>query len=601
MIGGGFLQLPAVRIIQENGGHAVVLDMDPHAPALSLARDFIDCSTLNAEQAVLAVRAYHQEKQRLDAVFTVGTDASYTVACIAADLGLPGISPQAALAASDKFLMRETLQQAGVSIPGYSLVESEAQLQTVYQKLGPRVVLKPVRNMGARGISLVARKAELQSAYDLARSYSKDGKVLMETYIEGPELSLDALIYDGKITITGIADRLIEYPPYFVETGHIMPSILPQDYQDRAVDVFCQAIHALGITQGAAKGDIKTGPQQAWIGEVAARLSGGFMSAYTYPLSSGVDLIANALCIALGSAPPDLRVKYQKVAVERAIIAAPGHLQKITGLAEAEQVDSVELVQCRCQGDCVIESPRNNLDKCGNIISAAYERRNALQAAHEARLRIAFHYEQRDSSSLWEKSPWSTQGRNLNYPVLMLSGNLDKDQAQYKQASLSIKTVQYNGIWPVIYFSLTEPAAARLVLENYCAVIAMVPITEWKETKELIRQLYRDGCWIAGLDMRRAAPHLIQECLKAVPRDLRLWLWVDALQLDCLAGWWDRFDAIILDKKEDSPEIRDALGMSRVIVFSPQTDDTTEPRLYPIQIGQATATDSQGEIKKQRN
>ena len=70
-----------------------------------------------------------------------------------------------------------------------------------------------------------------------------------------------------------------------------MPSALPQEQLAQAIEVFKQGIHALGITIGAAKGDIKVTENGAKVGEIGARLSGGFMSAYTYPYSTGVSVI----------------------------------------------------------------------------------------------------------------------------------------------------------------------------------------------------------------------------------------------------------------------------------------------------------------------
>ena len=70
-------------------------------------------------------------------------------------------------------------------------------------------------------------------------------------------MSIDAVVYNGEITITGIADRIIEYPPHFVETGHTMPSQLPKEQQDSACEIMKAGIKALGITMGCAKGDIK--------------------------------------------------------------------------------------------------------------------------------------------------------------------------------------------------------------------------------------------------------------------------------------------------------------------------------------------------------
>ncbi len=103
-----------------------------------------------------------------------------------------------------------------------------------------------------------------------------------------------------------------------------MPSQLPDDVQQAACEVMRKGIVALGIDNGCAKGDIKLTRHGPMIGELAARLSGGFMSAYTYPLSTGVDLIRAAIEIALGQEPGNLEPLHHRVSIERAIITRPG-------------------------------------------------------------------------------------------------------------------------------------------------------------------------------------------------------------------------------------------------------------------------------------
>ena len=61
-----------------------------------------------------------------------------------------------------------------------------------------------------------------------------------------------------------------------------------QDILDNAVEVMKQGIKALGITIGAAKGDIKVTSQGAKIVELAARLSGGFMSLIPFLMLQGL-------------------------------------------------------------------------------------------------------------------------------------------------------------------------------------------------------------------------------------------------------------------------------------------------------------------------
>jgi isopentenyl diphosphate isomerase/L-lactate dehydrogenase-like FMN-dependent dehydrogenase len=212
---------------------------------------------------------------------------------------------------------------------------------------------------------------QLAEAFQFAKSASPSGELILEEYMEGSELSIDAIIFNNEITFTGVADRIIEYPPYFVETGHTMPSTLPAEITEEACDVMRHGIRALGITIGAAKGDIKVTSKGVMIGELAARLSGGFMSAYTYPLSSGVDLMRAAVEVALGQEPGNLEPVIALTSIERAIITKPGIVKRIDGLEEALKVPGIKEIFLNVKlGDKTV-NPRSNVEKAGHIIAAA--------------------------------------------------------------------------------------------------------------------------------------------------------------------------------------------------------------------------------------
>ncbi len=203
--------------------------------------------------------------------------------------------------------------------------------------------------------------------------------------MEGPELSLDAVVFNGEITITGVADRIIEYPPYFVETGHTMPSHLPKELQEAACEVFRQGIRALGINPGCAKGDIKITEKGAMVGEIAARLSGGFMSAYTYPLSSGVNLLQGAIEVALGQEPENLEPLYHRVSIERAIITEPGVVRRITGMEEALKVPGIKEIFMNVKPGDRMTRPRSNVEKAGHIIAVGETLDEAEEAVRRCR------------------------------------------------------------------------------------------------------------------------------------------------------------------------------------------------------------------------
>lgn len=384
IIGGGLLQIPVIQAAKKLGLRTICVDMNPQAPGVREADHFVNSSTMDAENTSYQLEKFNSETRKIDGVLTVGTDASYTVAVCAKKLGLPGIEPEAALAASDKYLMRKTLRKAKVAVPDFEMIDTYPKAIEILERLGSDCVIKPTMNMGARGVRRIFNLDDLKEGFEQAMHFSKNGKVIIEQYIDAPELSIDALVYKDNIYITGIADRIIEYDPFFVETGHILPSSLPEDLISYAVDTFKKAIRAIGITIGAAKGDIKVSNSGCYIGEIAARLSGGFMSSHTYPLSTGVDLMKNMVLLSLGLPPEDLEPKRNHVSVERSLIAAPGIVQSITGLEEAKKLKHVKEIFFDSRIGDKIKSPQNNVDKSGHLIVCAPTLKEALLASHEA-------------------------------------------------------------------------------------------------------------------------------------------------------------------------------------------------------------------------
>ena len=381
IIGAGILQVPAIKIAKEMGLLTLVTDYNPEAPGMKIADFPVVMSTRDVDGTVRIAKEF-AKKRRIDGVITVGTDASLTVAAVQNALDLPGNRIDVAEATTHKVKMRERLKKHNVPEPEFYPCWSYDDVKAASEKLGFPFVIKPVDNMGARGVMKVTDTESLRFAYERAKNASPRGELIAESYMEGPELSIDALVWNGKIFITGVADRIIEFPPYFVETGHIMPTNLDKKLVNEGIEVFKKGIRALGIEIGAAKGDIKITQKGAMVGEIASRLSGGFMSAYTYPYSSGVNLIKAAIRIALGQDPGDLTPKYNLVAVERAIIPGSGVIKKIEGIEEALNIEGVKNVFITCSVGQVIHIPTSNVEKCGHVIAVGKTREEALAKAN---------------------------------------------------------------------------------------------------------------------------------------------------------------------------------------------------------------------------
>jgi len=376
------MQGPALRIAAEMGLEVVAADADPAAPFVSLA-DRFEKVDLKDRHGIEALGRSLIENGGLAGIMTAGTDFSATVAWAAEKLGLPGIPFEAALDASDKERMRRRFKAAGVPSPEFVIMKNAPKEGESLPFSWPAVV-KPADSMGARGCRRVDNFSELKTAVTEALEFSRSGRAIVEEYMDGPEFSVDALVYQGEITICGIADRHIFFPPCFIEMGHTMPSGEDPSAVQALLETFRAGVRALGITNGAAKGDIKLSSCGPMIGEIAARLSGGYMSGWTYPYSCGVLPTRGAIEIALGRYPGGLKSEWNWTAAERAFISIPGKVRSIDGIEKARIMPWVRDVFMRIKPGSPVAFPENNVTKCGNIISAAASRADAIDSAEKA-------------------------------------------------------------------------------------------------------------------------------------------------------------------------------------------------------------------------
>ncbi len=369
IVGGGLLQVPIIQTAKTMRLKTVVCDMNPESIGFQICDDRILMSTKDLEGMVRETKKYVQSKP-IHGVITAGTDASMTVAAVASALSLPGIRFVDAEASSNKVKMRQRLKEHGCPIPAFAPVWSLQDAKDAANHLSFPLVMKPADNMGARGVIKVMNKDDIPFAFRHAKKYCPTGELILEEYMEGPELSVDALAFQGQIRITGIADRIIEREPYFIEIGHNMPSNLSPDTLAEVESVMKKGMQALGIHLGAGKGDIKVTKNGVKIGEIAARLSGGFMSSFTYPLSTGVNLNRAAILIALGEVPDNLDPVFSRVSIERSLIAKPGKLLRISGIEEAKKLEGVNEIFVQSKVGEIIKEPTNNIEKSGHVIIA---------------------------------------------------------------------------------------------------------------------------------------------------------------------------------------------------------------------------------------
>ncbi len=275
ILGAGLMQEPAIDSAHELGYAVTVFDGNPNAHCKDKCDVFEKVDLKYTEEVVQKAVELHS-KTPFAAVFTAGTDFSYAVSSVAKACNLLAHPVEASKKASDKILMRACFEKYTVPSPKYLEVSTQTnddELLKFVSAINFPLVVKPCDNMGSRGCRLVSTLEELRFGIDDAMQYSKTSRVIVEQYMEGPEFSIDALVYNNEVTITGFADRHIFYPPYFIEMGHSMPTNIDKKNYNELIKTFVKGISALGLQHGAAKADIKLTSTGPMVGEIAARLS----------------------------------------------------------------------------------------------------------------------------------------------------------------------------------------------------------------------------------------------------------------------------------------------------------------------------------------
>ncbi len=145
---------------------------------------------------------------RIEALWEV---AVITAAHLRAALGVPGQSPEDALAFRDKALMKERLERAGLRVPRNARVRNAKEARAAAERIGFPLIIKPIDGAGTRDTFRCDDAQEFEQA--LAKvTHLPEASV--EEYIDGQEFTYDTVSIDGK----PVFDSVAQYHPRPLES-----------------------------------------------------------------------------------------------------------------------------------------------------------------------------------------------------------------------------------------------------------------------------------------------------------------------------------------------------------------------------------------------
>lgn len=383
IIGASILQLPAIKKAKEMGYYVGVIDFDPNAIGIPFADEYFNVSTIDIEGVVKTAEDFKPQ-----GIMTLATDMPMrSIAAACEKLGLSGISFKTAVKSTDKGEMIKCFEENGVEHPWYHIISSVAELDSKIDKITYPCISKPTDNSGSRGVMLIHNEQELREAVNYSSSNGRSGSVIVEEYMQGPEVSVEIITIDGEPNVLQVTDKLTTGAPHFVEMGHSQPSRLDEKDLSKIRDLACRAVRAVGIENGPAHVEIiltKEGPKMV---ELGARMGGDCITTHLVPLSTGIDMIEATIKIACGE-KPDIEPKFKKGSAIRFIDAPIGTITAINGIEEAEKVDGVKEVSLTKHiGDKVGEIG-SSTDRVGFVIAQSNTADEAVSVCEETLKKI---------------------------------------------------------------------------------------------------------------------------------------------------------------------------------------------------------------------
>ncbi|MFF8291469.1 ATP-grasp domain-containing protein [Streptomyces sp. NPDC016309] len=396
------------RAIREEGHEFTFLTRDLHhylrsapegtAHPLLAARHVLTADT-NDTAALLPFAERAHAALGFDGVITSCDYYLGTAARIAGRLGLPGPTPEAVVNACRKDATRQVLAQAGVPGPRFAVCADRAEAERAAREIGYPLVLKPVDLCAGMFVRRVDDEAALVAAHRAlaafpvnARGQRRTPVVLLEELLEGPEVSVETVSYDGTSHVVGVTDKSVGGAPAFIETGHMFPAALSPADSEAAERTALHALKALGLDAVVAHTEIKLTPDGPRVVEVNPRPAGNRITELIRHVT-GIDLAAAAVDVALGRRP-DLRRRatgLRSAAIGFLVPDREGVLDGVDGADEVRRAPGLLELQLAEPGAAVRAAGSNN-EYLGHVMAGdadgpgARDRVEALLAALRPRV-----------------------------------------------------------------------------------------------------------------------------------------------------------------------------------------------------------------------
>lgn len=309
LLGGARYALPVIDAAHEIGARVVTCDYLPHNYAHAFSDGYINASIIDNEAVLAAAR-----ECKADGIMSFAADPGVVAASYAAEkLGLPFQgSYEAVSILQDKERYRAFLRDNGFNCPELHIYRSADEAAAGADGIAYPVIAKPVDSAGSKGCSRVDGPEGLRAAVGYALEFSRDGRCIVEQFLEkdGDSSDADGFVSNGKFSCVSFTSQLFDpsVPNPYTPAAYTMPATMPAWAQGELVGELQRLADLLGLRDGVFNIETRVATDgKAYIMESSPRGGGNRLCEMLRHATAGkTDLVMAAVKAALGEPVGDL-------------------------------------------------------------------------------------------------------------------------------------------------------------------------------------------------------------------------------------------------------------------------------------------------------
>ena len=384
---GGPFQLALIRTASQLGIRTIVADISSEAAARELADVFVQIDT-NDRDALLMIA----KQNDIDLVLSDQTDRVVPiVAHLNAAMDLPGLRPEVAKRFTNKLEMRSHLSGSEVRLPHFAETDCLEHANQIAEQFGYPIVVKPKQSQSSQGVFRVERACDLPNRFMMAMSFSSDKKILIEEYVDGPEVTVEGLMIKGTLHLLAIGDIQHYTSQPCVARQITYPSRLSPTLRSRLRTAMNEAVKALGLEDGLCHAEFRIREERPYLIEIAARGGGNHIASLILPHLTDLDVYRIWIGRLFNQDIEFPKPKCRAACLEW-LSLEPGRVKSISDVDHIVRENLAAVVQLHFRVGDMIRHPRNKTERAGYYVVLGNSREDVDNRSNQVRKLVKVSY-----------------------------------------------------------------------------------------------------------------------------------------------------------------------------------------------------------------